>query len=207
MSKQWGGETQVRGWVQGTALSLSSPPLLYLANPSSSSRFQPSCHFLQEDFPDPQEELGPLSFAPSAPCLPSWQYWFSVVRICLLKVCLPQELPEASDGWNHRHSLLTYLGVLTGKATVLWHRTCVLHTDSLNSKMSLFIFERPTTGPSTQQFACFFLLLCLHLLIYVANDLKSNTSVHEGCYLKDPNQLKRISFIQWMFVPDWSVPA
>lgn len=113
----------------------------------------------------------------------------------LFKVFL-KSFQNLQKGCEHQRSLITYLGVLTGKATGPWHQTHFLHPDSLNLKRLLFIFQRPATGPSTQQCACFFLLLCLHLLIYVANDLKSNTSVHEGVIFKGSQPVKENIFGQ-----------
>lgn len=96
-------------------------------------------------------KLGRLSCVPPAPCLPSLQC--SSHSICLKCIFLKsfQKIPR---GEPTRRSLLTYLGVLTGKARVLWNHSPSSHTDSLNSKCSSSFFK-DLPQPGTQQFACF----------------------------------------------------
>lgn len=123
--------------------------------------------------------LGPLSYVLPASCLPPLQH---SPHYYLCKVCHSQELPEASEGWDRWCLLPTSLGVLAGKANYpfpLASHPSPPHGHT-QFQMPLFIFQRPAKSPGTQ-FACSFLLLCLHLLIYVANDLKSNTRVHQRC--------------------------
>lgn len=124
-----------------------------LALPPAPCRCQLRCPFFQEASPDSPDE-GPSHLRPSSLCL-----LFVILRSgpLLLVACLPPEHPSALEG---RHHSQTWVTCSFSKLThsILKHSSLI----SLVHKNLL----------------AFFLLLCLHFLIYVANDLKSNTSVY-----------------------------
>ena len=146
------------------------PPGPWVANHASAPGVWLSCHSLPEVFPDPEDEVRPPVMCSRTPACLLCSTDLSSIS---LKCVTLSSLQKLRRGEAHTP------GTLSGRAThPFLQRPTLSSTRTHSIPNTPFIFQRPARSPGTQQFACFFLLLCLHLLISLANDLKSNTLGH-----------------------------